>query len=311
MSVKLITNAFNTWFKHYDFQVISKGIDFLQLPNYTIRITENGEDFEVEDTFAILSAAKCMDYINFMDAFFQITCYLNNATFLPLRDLTHNCKRKWLKDNFEDITLIHRDFSRVPNPNKKELMQYKDTIEAASRTSYHKMQTVFDRYMLEVDDLINYGYVWTCCFMGLHALEKKEFRGKNDNHKILYLYLLQKFHSLVLFLGRKTRNVLPDYQTFNICSNSTPFEEFDYINIVKEPEILQIPIAQRREEAIKILDEKFNQMDHSKFVETLKNIIIDNVYCTDVKNAARTRLRQHKKTCKICNSNEINVDQSI
>jgi hypothetical protein len=300
MSVNLITKLFNNWFKYYGINVTSKGQDFLHLQDYTIKISPVETIFNITDNYAELSATKCMNFNNFKDAFLQITTQLGNPIELPMRDTEYTHRRKSLEDNFDDISLFYSDFCRVPNPNPEILNKYKNIIESASKVSYHKMQYVYDRNMLEINDLMCYARVWTCSFIGLHSLEINEFIGENDNHKLLYRYLLQKFYSLSLFLQRKERNVLPDYQTYNVCINKTPFETFHFIDITKQIEPLKISGTIRKETAIKLLDEKLGQMDHETYIKTLTDVIENSVYCKDTKNAAKNKLRKHRKICDIC-----------
>lgn len=152
-------------------------------------------------------------------AFHMITIAAGYGTPLPVNRGEEPKKKLHFDDNFELVSMRHKEFRRVPNPTEAELAQFQPVIKAAVSRFMYINKVICQRHGLEFSDLQTYAQVWTCNYLGLYMIENPT---QCDNEKNLRKNLRQRFAEFAQMLVKKERNCLPDGHTAMIAQFGRP-----------------------------------------------------------------------------------------
>lgn len=155
-------------------------------------------------------------------AFHMITVAAGYGTPNPVAGRGAEPSRKLrYDDNFELVSMRHREFRRVPNPEAKDITAYNKVVYKAIKRFMGINAVICRRNGVEFEDLRSYARVWTCNYLGLFKVANPT---ENDNERKLYAYLNQRFTEMAGMLVKKERNCVPDLQAAHIARFGTTFE---------------------------------------------------------------------------------------
>lgn len=156
-----------------------------------------------------------------LKAFHQITVAAGRGSPNPvaLRGV-EPLKKLHYDDNFELVSMRHKEFRRVPNPSTADLEVFTAVVRKAVRRFMFINTVICRRHLLAFEDLQTYAQVWTCNYLGLYKVENPT---QNDNERKLYVYLCQRFAEFAKMIVKKERNCIPDSETASIASTGRPY----------------------------------------------------------------------------------------
>ena len=216
-------------------------------------------------------------------------------------------------DNFELVSLRHREFRRVPNPDPVELAGYKKVMEQACYRFVNMNQELCRRNCLLVEDLMTYAQVWTCNYLGLY---KVAVETVNDNIRKLRAHLKQRFAEFAKMIQKKERDCFPAPDTVHIALLGKPIDEnhrlesfsidptldegvdTDYIKRHSELDLSNDDT--RRNSAVVLLAKNLKSMPHDKMIQVLTEAAANNSLCADARSEANRQLRLHERSCNVC-----------
>jgi len=222
-------------------------------------------------------------------------------------------KRLSYDDNFELVSMRHREFRRVPNPDAQDLVQYKKVMEQACYRFINLNQDLCRRNCLLVEDLMTYAQVWTCNYLGLY---KVAVETVNDNVRKLRAHLKQRFAEFAYMVKKKERNCFPSPDTVQIALLGQTVDENHRLEGFSTDPTLEDNVdpdyserhveldlsdeESRRQSAAASLSKHLRILPHEKMVEVLNEAITNTSLCHDARGEAAKQLRMHQKTCVAC-----------
>lgn len=248
-----------------------------------------------------------------LKTFHEITRAAGWGTPIPVNRGPEPTKKLHYEDNFELVSMRHREFRRVPNPNPRTLHQYKRIAEQACYRFVNMNQQLCRRNCLLVEDLMSYAQVWTCNYLGLYQVAVET---ANDNVRKLRAHLKQRFAEFAGMVRKKERNCFPSPDTVQIAllgksvdenhrvegfSTDPTIEDGVDVNYVKRHRELDTSDANtRRVSAATILTRLLQNLPHEKMVQTLDEASKNPSIAPNARAEAAKQLRSHQKICRIC-----------
>jgi hypothetical protein len=245
-------------------------------------------------------------------------------------------ERRPYGDDFDLVVWRHTEFRRSPNPDRQKLEKYKSTAEKASWKFYRSNQRLCADHMLQVEDLIfGYALVWTTNYIALYEIPA-ERALQNDNERLLYTYLTQRFAEFRTSLNRKGRNELPVLDAAFIGLRGRPYdysnktswlterdeavqqtrpmldvddtddEDEDYVARHRELDVSS-PNA-RRASATQLLETQLASLPHDEMVSLLTAASENGRIHVDARKEAGRRLRAHVQSCCACTGTVVQVE---
>lgn len=226
----------------------------------------------------------------------------------------------------EDTIFRHKEFRRCPNPTQADFQRYESVIDTNVRVFLMRCPKLCMQAGVEADDLRQYCMIWVTNFIGLYEQPKT---SQQENSRLCYRYLSQRFAELKGWLIRRVRNsaiTLPrsmgssrsyandegdvfvfDSDISESVSNPEKYLSFPLV-AVEVPDDAKYKIrhamyttlttgAIRRQEATKVLNRLLGGLSHDEFVARLSDIAANNHCDVDARLEALRYLREHAKKC--------------
>lgn len=174
--------------------------------------------------YALAGVAVRMDDLRSRDlyralgAFHAVTERAGYGKPLPFERGEEPKNKLHYADNFELVSMRHRELRRSPNPDAATLKKYKPVIDKAAWTFLRWNNKLCARQGLEHDDLVQYAMIWTVNFLANYQVVD---RGNSNNERMLYTHLLQRFGNFQEVLEKKARSISPDRDTFKVATQGS------------------------------------------------------------------------------------------
>ena len=132
---------------------------------------------------------------------------------------------------------------------------------------------------MEIEDLTTYAQMWCCNFIGLYEDSTKT---DQDNRKILFVHLKQRFLELLNYSLRRAKNCKPDLTDMALLINDT------------EPSQAEYNPNQRKKQALKKLNELLKAMPHEQALNVLLDAVNNSHIHPDARKFANKLLKKYK-----------------
>lgn len=242
-------------------------------------------------------------------------------------------------EDFDLVAFRHTELRRVPNPDPAKLAKYDKIIMRTVWKFYRENSASCKDHMLDINDLKTYALVWTTIFIGLYEGDEAAGSTSNENIRLLYTYLGQRFHDFRDNLMSFQPNRLPALDDAHIGQHGRPYEhgsklswesqepahddeEDDLIARRRrewrrgknyEIDISVAGSSERREAATGVLDRLLGEQSHDDMVTLLKEAAESQRTSPDARAEATKRLRHHAKACTPCQelALAVEVDEDV
>lgn len=283
-----------------------------------------------------------------LKAFHTITEAAGFGSPLPIDRGPEPKKKLHFDDNFELVSMRHKEFRRVPNPTDADLKYFSKVIAKAVGRFMYINQVICRRHLVQFEDLQTYAQVWTCNYLGLYSVANPTV---NDNERKLYAYLCQRFAEFASMLVKKERNCLPDPETTaitftgktygevrqrslkRVSDEPADFEPLENAEDVMELGSTEIDTDLGTEETVETVDQEekaaksadlkrrklaqstlsteLGKLEHSVLIETLDGAHKNPNLCYDARKEAQKQLRLHKAGCSVCIAAAAKVNEDL
>lgn len=102
------------------------------------------------------------------------------------------------KENFELVTMRHRQFKRTTMPDTATLRKWEPQIARAARKALWQYKPVWGGASFDLDDLMSYGRVWACMY-----LDQMQIPDEEGNKRLFLYHLSQRFGELAKATNHK------------------------------------------------------------------------------------------------------------
>lgn len=192
------------------------------------------------------------------------------------------------KEHLDDVVFRHVEFRRCPNPPESVFLMYKPTIDAVCSQMYGLYKDKYLSRGYTKDDLHTYAMVWVCNFFGLYQMPS---RSKEENMKLLYSYLKQRFYQLLNTLMRVRKSIGADYDTVAIAV----YDEACYHDHIYTTH----PYLNEDDPATTLID-RLASLPHRKLLRTLQASIKKPHLSPETRKLIKQLLVTHRKDCETC-----------
>jgi hypothetical protein len=237
-------------------------------------------------------------------------------------------------ESFELSAFRHTEMRRVPNPDPAKFALYAPVIDRTVKRFFSQRERLCLDNMLTVDDLRTYAQVWLTAFLGVCELAPEEQKREDENSRLLYNFLGQRFAAFEASLKCQGRNVFPMLDDAYIGMRGTPY---DYSNrgcwdgdvVTQEDAESAIDLrrrewrrgqrfevdssadeSERRDMAAEVLDRLLSERGHDEMLQILKAAVDNDRIAPDARSEAERRLRKHDIECRECTTEEPTRDVS-
>lgn len=217
-------------------------------------------------------------------------------------------------DEPELVMIKHTELRRVPNPADAHLESYEETIDKATWRFLRSNAQLCADNMYNFDDLRQYAMMWTIAYIGLYEIENPE---ENENEKVLYTYLSQRFTAeLRGTLLKKQRSILPMLdeafigtrgRTYDYSNKAAwegeeivPEEVDDPQYVSRHCKIDTASSSSRKSSAARLLVEQLSSLPHDSMVDVLAQATTNDRIDMDARKEAARRLKEHVVKCQKC-----------
>lgn len=252
-------------------------------------------------------------------AFAKITEAAGYGNPAPVKRGTNPATKKLrYQDNFELVTMRHREFRKAPNPPAEKYEEYKDIITGASKRFYMRNIRYLTAHGMELDDCIQYAMVWATNYFGLYEVVSANVAQRKGR---LYKHLCQRFGELAKNLEKKGRSCIPNTSVCRLGMGLTEHEESEsasafLFNLQGEEEVDAEYVARRnqlgkgrgvsgrRNGATKLLAELLASLPHDEMLEKLREVEMSPHQNYFAKKEARRQIAKHVKACASCSASQ-------
>lgn len=166
-------------------------------------------------------------------------------------DQVNETKRITSKDDFELVSMRHRQFRRSTMPTEAKLKEVEPAIVRAAKRAHFRFRPVWEGASFDIEDLVSYGRVFTCMYLDSMTLEDPE-----QDKKLFQYHLNQRFGELAKTLNLKvgatyipiTRPVDPSQDLLTLIADSalTPEEQLVMQPAEEDIEVEATPINPKK-----------------------------------------------------------------
>ena len=261
-----------------------------------------------------------------LDLFGDLTEMLGYERRMPVNRGPLPEKKAHYSDSPELVALRHNEFRRVPNPSNETLRSHQKVVTRTAWQFFRGNATFCRDNMLEIGDLESYALVWTCNYIGIHAMPNED-TSRNDRKLTAYLH--QRFAEMRDTFSKKGKNVFPmlddafiaqygvsfdnamlaaDYpdqqttkKTYVVPSSAIlGVDEIDASYIERNRKLDTSSASARKKSADKLLTESLQALGHDKMIEVLISTVENSRLDPAARREARNRLRDHVGSCTGC-----------
>jgi hypothetical protein len=226
----------------------------------------------------------------------------------------------------EDTIFRHKELRRCPNPTAADFKRYESVIDTNVRLFLMHHPKLCMKAGVESEDLRQYCLMWVTNFIGLY---ERPNTPQQENGRLCYRYLTQRFVELKGWLTRRVRNSpitiprsLGNTQTFANDEGDLFVFDSDLSESLLQPEkYLAYPLMtveapddtkykirkalydtltsgpRRRREATKVLNRMLSELSHEDFIARLSEIATNSCCDVDARSEAIRMLKKHAKKC--------------
>lgn len=319
-----------------DLQVISKDGNAIE-----VKVAADFNDSRPATEHVVVLAAELTSRHSdtALRAFHEITSATGHGTPKPIDRGPEPTRKLSYEDNFELVSMRHKELRRVPNPTTAELVEFKSIITKAINRFLYINTSACRRHCLQFEDLETYALAWTSIYLGLYKVQNPTV---NDNERKLYAFLVQRFAEFATMLNKKERNCLPDPQAYCIAIHGKTIdsndrqnwyrsadpdvsfydddggietsleEEYEYDSVqtlyseedaseaAEEEKENKLTDAKRRKWAQSELAAQLQALPHDQMLEVLNDATKNTHIHHDARKEAQRQIRLHREGCAEC-----------
>lgn len=297
-STFIAANLLKSWLKAtgIECQYVERTQPLLRVGGLTVLVSEDNDD-----TFLTVSPKDILsrNRDTALQAFWKVTDTLGESRQLPFQrgqepvGVNGEMAKASYKDDVFVAAIRSADFRRAPNPGSEQWKRYDKIVKNACAKFNFVNRTLCHNHGLELDDILQYGRCYLVNFCAKYEIPMAQ---PDENEKLFNVYIWQRLY------GDLHRVLKKSMEGDTIESTWINFDEAiddsSYLFRNDSPE----DRAQEIENAKDHLEERLASMEHSKLLESIKNVMETGK--PGIKGAATKLLKTHLDSCSMCRIEE-------